>query len=198
MSLAFASGILGSVSACSKTIAVLATLRTDCRQHARTRFSSVLQCLLLRRRKGLVGCDQLLAFGGRIIGEDRWAGLAVVVIPQNASRAHLVSTFRIQEASSGRFKDGARAIRGRPARRWGVFLRVHALRHDIPPMGFEHAPTTRGCNEAKSERPRERRVRESMMPADGNRAASSDTLGFRQIPQGSSFHRVCHAYDVVA
>src|SRR5262249_9053596 len=39
---------------------------------------------------------------------------------------------------------------------------------------------------------------ESMMPGDGNRAASSDTLGFRQIPQGSSFHRVCHAYDVVA
>jgi hypothetical protein len=35
----------------------------------------------------------LLAFGGRIGGDDRWAGLAVVVMPQNASRAHLVSEF---------------------------------------------------------------------------------------------------------
>src|SRR6516225_4617269 len=172
MNLDFTSGILGSVSACSKTIAVLATLKTDCRQHARARFSSALQCPLERRRKGLIGCDQLLAFSGSIGWSDSWAGLAVAIMLQSGY-AHIVSTFRMQKASSGRFKDGARAILGRPARRWGVFLRVHALRHDIPPMGFEHAPTTRGCNEAKSERPRERRVRESMMPADGNRAASS-------------------------
>ena len=41
--------------------AVLAALRTDCRQHGRTLFSSALQCLLERRRKGEVGCDQLRA-----------------------------------------------------------------------------------------------------------------------------------------
>src|ERR1700732_5138866 len=76
--------------------AVLAALRTDRRQHAPTRFSSAPQCLLQRRRERLVGCDQLLAFGGRIDGNDRWAGLAVVVIPQNASPAHLVSTSRAE------------------------------------------------------------------------------------------------------
>jgi hypothetical protein len=75
--------------------AVLAALRNYRRQHAPTRFSSVPQCLLQRGRELLVGCDQLLAFGGRIDGDDRWAGLAVVVIPQNASPAHLVSASRI-------------------------------------------------------------------------------------------------------
>jgi hypothetical protein len=52
--------------------AVLPALRNDCRQHAHTCFSSALQCPLERRRKGLVGCDQLLAFRGRIGGDDRW------------------------------------------------------------------------------------------------------------------------------
>jgi hypothetical protein len=51
---------------------VLAAPRTDCCQHARTRFSSVLQCLLERCRKGLVGCDQLLALHSRIDRDDRW------------------------------------------------------------------------------------------------------------------------------
>ena len=73
MSLVFASGILGSVSAWSKTVAVLAALRTDCRQHARARFSSVLQGLLQRHRKGVVGCDQLIAFRRRIGRDDRRA-----------------------------------------------------------------------------------------------------------------------------
>src|SRR5262245_24342509 len=72
--------------------AVLPALRNDRCQHAPTRFSSTQQVLLQRRRERFVGCDQLLAFGGRIEGDDRWAGLAVVVIPQNASPAHLVST----------------------------------------------------------------------------------------------------------
>src|SRR6516164_6942300 len=68
--------------------AVLSALRTDRRQHARTRFSSVLQCLLERRRKGLVCCDQLLAFHRRIGWDDRWARLAVV----SALGAHFVPT----------------------------------------------------------------------------------------------------------
>jgi hypothetical protein len=72
MSLAFARCILGSVSPWSKTIAVLTALRTDCRQHASTRFSAVLQCLLERRRKGLVRYDQLLALRSRIDRDDRW------------------------------------------------------------------------------------------------------------------------------
>src|SRR6516165_9312313 len=89
MSLASGSGILGSVSSRRKAIAVLSvSLRTDCRQHACTRFSSVLQCLLERRRKGLVCCDQLLAFHRRIGWDDRWARLAVV----SALGAHFVPT----------------------------------------------------------------------------------------------------------
>ena len=73
--------------------AVLPPLRNDRRQHALTRLSSAQQCPLQRRRERLVGCDQLLAFGARISGDDRWAGLAVLVISKNASTAHLVSTF---------------------------------------------------------------------------------------------------------
>src|SRR6516225_10333102 len=72
--------------------AVLAALRTDSRQHASTRFSSALQCLLERRRKGEVGCDQLLAFGGSIGGGDSWAGLAVVIMLQGGF-AHIVCEF---------------------------------------------------------------------------------------------------------
>ena len=75
--------------------AVLPALWNDRRQHAPTRFSSAPQCLLQRRRERLVGCNQSLAFGGRINGDDRWAGLAVVIIPQNASPAHLVSASRV-------------------------------------------------------------------------------------------------------
>jgi hypothetical protein len=90
---------LVGIEACasSRQNAVLAALRTDRRQHAPTRFSSAPQCLLQHRRERLVGCDQPLAFCGRIDRNDRWAGLAVVVIPQNSSPAHLVSTSRVSE-----------------------------------------------------------------------------------------------------
>jgi hypothetical protein len=44
--------------------AILATLRPDRRQYASGRFFSAPQCLLERRHKGLVSCDQLLAFRG--------------------------------------------------------------------------------------------------------------------------------------
>src|SRR5262249_45994620 len=54
-----------------------------------TRFSPALQCLLERCRKGLIGCDQLLAFGGRVGGGDSWARLAVVVTLQG-THAHIV------------------------------------------------------------------------------------------------------------
>ena len=66
-----------------------AALRTNCRQHARTGFSSALQCPLERRRKGLVSCDQLLAFRGRIGRDDRWAR------PQFASALNAHIVFRI-------------------------------------------------------------------------------------------------------
>src|ERR1700730_14680 len=70
--------------------AVFVALRTDRRQHGRTRFASAPQCLLQRRRERLVGGDQLLAFAGRIVGDNRWAGLAVVATTQTTSCAHIV------------------------------------------------------------------------------------------------------------
>ena len=39
---------------------------------------SAPQCLLERRRKGVVGCDQLVAFAGWIGEADSWARLAMV------------------------------------------------------------------------------------------------------------------------
>src|SRR6516162_333719 len=68
--------------------AILTTLRPDRRQHASGRFFSAPQCLLERHRKGVVGCDQLVAFAGWVGEADSRARLAVV----SALCAHLIPT----------------------------------------------------------------------------------------------------------
>jgi len=54
-----------------------------------TSFSSAMQCLLECPREGLVGCDQLLAFGCRVDRGNRRIGLTVVVALQSTC-AHIV------------------------------------------------------------------------------------------------------------
>jgi len=86
------SSVTPASNALQSQSAVLSALRTNCRQHARTRFSSALQCPLERRRKGLIGCDQLLAFGGSIGWSDSWAGLAVVIMLQSGDCSYRLRT----------------------------------------------------------------------------------------------------------
>ena len=86
------SSVTPASNALQSQSAVLSALRTNCRQHARTRFSSALQCPLERRRKGLIGCDQLLTFGGSIGWSDSWAGLAVVIMLQSGDCSYRLRT----------------------------------------------------------------------------------------------------------
>jgi hypothetical protein len=118
-------------------------LQTDCRQHACTRFSSALQCPLERRRKGLIGCDQLLALGGRVGGGDSWAGLAVVVTLQS-THAHIVCDSGVGAKLQSLFKMLFCGRWPTPAAGGKFLMRsdhltgaaYHQLNHEAPPMAF--------------------------------------------------------------